>query len=157
MSKEIVYLTEEKKKEFEEELHQLKFVKRDEVIKDLQEARAQGDLSENADYAAAREEQAFVEGRIRELETYLENVEIISADKKKKNVINIGSVVTIHDVDMDEEQTFRIVGMQESDPDNGKISNESPIAKALIGSKKGDVVVVNAPSFDYEIKVLSIE
>lgn len=156
MTKEIVYLTEEKKKEFEDELHQLKFVKRDEVIQELQEARAQGDLSENADYAAAREEQSFVEGRIKELEAYLDNVEIIE-DDNTKDEIRIGSVVKILDIEMEEEMVFRIVGSQESDPDSGKISNNSPIAKALLGGKIGDVVSVEAPNSDYELKILEIE
>lgn len=156
MTKEIVYLTEEKKKEFEDELHQLKFVKRDEVIQELQEARAQGDLSENADYAAAREEQSFVEGRIKELEAYLDNVEIIE-DDNTKDEIRIGSVVKILDIEMEEEMVFRIVGSQESDPDSGKISNNSPIAKALLGGKIGDVVSVEAPNCDYELKILEIE
>ncbi len=156
MTKEIVYLTEEKKKEFEDELHQLKFVKRDEVIKELQEARAQGDLSENADYAAAREEQSFVEGRIQELEAYLDNVQIIEDDNSKDQVV-IGSVVKIFDIDMEEEMVFRIVGSQESDPDSGKISNNSPIAKALLGKKVGEVVSVEAPNSDYELKILEIE
>ncbi len=156
MTKEVVYLTEEKKKEFEDELHELKFVKRDEVIKDLQEARAQGDLSENADYAAAREEQSYVEGRIKELEAYLENVEIIT-ENGKKDVVTIGSVVKVLDVDMDEEMTFRIVGSQESDPDSGRISNNSPIALALFDAKIGDVVNVEAPNTEYQIKVLEIE
>ncbi|MFV0425001.1 MAG: transcription elongation factor GreA [Bacilli bacterium] len=156
MTKEIVYLTEEKKKEFEDELHHLKFVKRDEVIKELQEARAQGDLSENADYAAAREEQSFVEGRIKELEAYLDNVEIIEEDSKK-DIIVIGSIVKILDIEMEEEMIFRIVGSQESDPDSGKISNNSPIAKALLGKKVGNVVNVEAPNNEYEIKILEIE
>ncbi len=156
MKSETVYLTKEKKREFEEELQYLKFTKRDEVIKDVQEARAQGDLSENADYAAAREELAYVEGRIHELETYLENVEIIKEDGKK-NIVKIGCVVKILDCDMDEEETFRIVGMQESDPDKGLISNESPIATALLGSKKGDTVTVIAPKIEYDVKVLEIQ
>ncbi len=153
---DIVYLTEEKKQEFENELHELKFEKREQVIKNLQEARAQGDLSENADYAAAREEQSFVEGRIKELEQYLENVEIIESDANKEEVV-IGSVVKILDVDMKEEQLYRIVGSQESDPINGKISNNSPMAQALLGAKVKDIVVVDAPSGEYQLKVLEIE
>ncbi|MFV0499415.1 MAG: transcription elongation factor GreA [Bacilli bacterium] len=156
MAKEIVYLTEEKKKEFEDELYHLKFVKRDEVIKELAEARAQGDLSENADYAAAREEQSFVEGRIKELEVYLDNVELIANDNKK-DVVMIGSVIKILDIDMDEEMIYRIVGSQESDPESGKISNNSPIAIALLGNKVGSVVSVVAPSSEYELKILEIE
>lgn len=156
MTKEIVYLTKEKKKEFEDELHQLKFVKRDEVIQELQEARAQGDLSENADYAAAREEQSFVEGRIQELEAYLENVEIID-EHNHKDTVSIGSVVKILDVEMEEEMVFRIVGSQESDPDTGKISNNSPIATALLGHKVGDVVTVEAPNAEYDLKILELE
>lgn len=156
MVNEVVYLTEEKKKEFEQELHELKFVKREQVIQDLQEARAQGDLSENADYAAAREEQSFVEGRIQELEAYLENVEIIEADSKKSEVV-IGSVVKIYDNDIEEEEVYRIVGSQESDPTKGRISNNSPMAKALLGSKVGDIVTVEAPLGEYTLKVLEIK
>ncbi len=155
MINEVVYLTQEKKQEFENELYELKFVKREQVIKDLQEARAQGDLSENADYAAAREEQSFVEGRIKELEVYLENVKIIESDSKKSEVV-IGSVVKILEEEFDEEEVYRIVGSQESDPTKGRISNNSPMAQALLGSKVGDVVVVDAPSGEYRLKVLEI-
>ncbi len=155
MNNEVVYLTKEKKEEFEKELYELKFVKREQVIQDLQEARAQGDLSENADYAAAREEQSFVEGRIKELEAYLENVELIEADSKKSEVV-IGSVVKIWDEDTEEEELYRIVGSQESDPTKGRISNNSPMAQALLGAKVGQVVTVEAPSGEYQLKVLEI-
>ncbi len=155
MMNEVVYLTKEKKEEFEKELHELKFVKREQVIQDLQEARAQGDLSENADYAAAREEQSFVEGRIQELEAYLENVELIETDSKKSEVV-IGSVVKIWEADLEEEEVYRIVGSQESDPTKGRISNNSPMAQALLGAKVGQTVTVEAPSGEYELKVLEI-
>ena len=132
-----VYLTDEGFLELEEELNELKNVKRPEVIKALKEARALGDLSENADYDAARAEQAQVEGRIQELEKIMENVHII--EKGETDKVSLGTTVKIKYVDDDEIEEYRIVGSKEADPSNNKISNESPIAKAIMNGKVGEI------------------
>ena len=140
--------------ELENELNDLKLNKRPEIIQALKEARAQGDLSENADYDAARNAQAELEGKIKELEYMMENAKII--DNNNKDVINIGSTITICYIDDNEEEEYKIVGSMESDPMNNKISNESPIGKAVIGKKVNDVVSVESPNGAFEIKILKI-
>jgi transcription elongation factor GreA len=142
---------EELKKEYENLVH----VVRQEVIADLQAARAQGDLSENADYDAARDRQAQVEARIIELDTMLQNIEIISETKTGSRSVRLGSKVTIRDLEHDEVETYIIVGSVEADPLNGKLSNVSPLAAALLEHKTGDVVtvLVDAP---YEVKIEKI-
>ena len=149
-----VYLTNEGFLEIEEELNHLKEVKRPEVIKALKDARALGDLSENADYDAARNEQAQIEARIKQLEKMLENVSIISEVSTDK--VGIGNTVSIKYVDDDEEDEYKIVGSQEADPFASKISNESPIAQALFGHKVGDVVTVQSPNGSYEVEIIEI-
>ncbi len=139
--------------EAENELNELKNVRRPEVIKALKEARALGDLSENADYDAARNEQAIIEAKIQELEYKLEHAEII--DNKDKNVVNLGSVVTITDEDGEVEE-YKIVGSMEADPFDNKISNESPLGVALLKHKVGDTVKVESPNGGYEIKINNI-
>ena len=150
-----VYLTNEGFLEIEEELNYLKEVKRPEVIKALKDARALGDLSENADYDAARNEQAQIEARIQQLEKMLENVSIIS--EVSKETVGIGNTVSIKYVDDDEEEEYKIVGSQEADPFESKISNESPIAQALFDHKVGDVVTVDSPNGSYEIEIIDIK
>ena len=150
-----VYLTDEGFLELEEELNELKNVKRPEVIKALKEARALGDLSENADYDAARAEQAQVEGRIQELEKIMENVHII--EKGETDKVSLGTTVKIKYVDDDEIEEYRIVGSKEADPSNNKISNESPIAQALLDHKVGDVVTVESPNGSYEVEITEIK
>ena len=150
-----VYLTNEGFLEIEEELNHLKEVKRPEIIKALKDARALGDLSENADYDAARNEQAQIEGRIQQLEKMLENVSIIAEVSNEK--VGIGNTVSIKYVDDDEEEEYKIVGSQESDPFESKISNESPIAQALFDHKVGDVVTVKSPNGDYEVEIIEIK
>ena len=140
--------------ELENELNDLKLNKRPEIIQALKEARAQGDLSENADYDAARNAQAELEGKIKELEYMMENAKII--DNSNKDVVNIGSTITICYIDDNEEEEYKIVGSMESDPMNNKISNESPIGKAVIGKKVNDVVSVESPNGAFEIKILKI-
>ena len=136
-----VYLTNEGFLEIEEELNYLKEVKRPEVIKALKDARALGDLSENADYDAARNEQAKVEGRILELEKLLEVAELI--EKRDNDKVGLGATVKImYDGDEDDTEEYRIVGSKEADPSNNKISNESPLAKAIMGAKVGDTCTV---------------
>ena len=151
-------INEELKKEQENLIH----VVRQEVIEDLKAARAQGDLSENADYDAAREHQAQVEGRIRELEAMIKNAEIISEvdnaeDKKKKNVVKLGSTVKILDLSDNQEVTFNIVGTIEADPFNGKLSNTTPLAEVIMDHKVGDVCTVRRVEEPYDVKILEIK
>ena len=150
-----VYLTNEGFLEIEEELNHLREVKRPEVIKALKDARALGDLSENADYDAARDHQARVEARIRQLDDMLKNVEIID-EKKKSRIVRLGSKVTVQYLDTNEKEKFSIVGTVEADPLNGKLSNDTPLAKAIMDHKANDVcmVIVNPP---YEVKILEVE
>ncbi|MCL4870613.1 MAG: transcription elongation factor GreA [Anaerolineae bacterium] len=140
----IVYLTEEGYQKIQEELEYLKGPKRNEISKKLQEAIAMGDLSENADYAYAKQEQAFMEGRILELEDSLRRAQII-ANNGKKGVVSVGSTVTVVEEDYDDEETYRIVGIHEADPSNGLISNESPMGRALLGAKVGHKIKVETP------------
>jgi len=150
-----VFLTQEGYDEIKEELDYLINTKRPENIIAIKEARALGDLSENADYDAARNEQAEIEARIKKLEVIIDNAEIIEEVSNDK--VGLGNTVTIAYVD-DEEDTdeYKIVGSQEADPFESKISNESPIAKALLGHKVGDVVSVESPNGSYEIKIVEI-
>ena len=151
-----IYLTNEGFLEIEEELNHLKEVKRPEVIKALKDARALGDLSENADYDAARNEQAQVEGRIKELEILLEKAELI--EKKDTDKVELGTTVKIKYVDDDDDvEEYRIVGSKEADPSNDKISNESPLAKALMGHKVNDECVVESPNGDYSVIIMEIK
>ena len=153
--KKEVVLTSEGFLEIEEELNELKTVKRPEIIKAIKEARALGDLSENADYHAAREEQAIIEGRIQELEYLVDHATIISEEASDK--ARIGSSVIIKYVGEDDSEEYKIVGSTEADPFENKISNESPIAKAIIGHKKGEIVTVESPNGKYEIEILEIK
>lgn len=152
--KKELYLTQEGLDEIKKELDELKLVKRPEVISALKDARAQGDLSENAEYDAARTEQAIVESRIKELEVMLERAVVIT--KVDTNVVSIGTKVTIEYVDDEEEEVYSIVGSKEADPFSNKISNESPIAKAIMGLKVGSVVSVDSPNGKYDVKILAI-
>ena len=150
-----VFLTQEGYDEIKEELDNLINVKRPENIVAIKEARALGDLSENADYDAARNEQAEIEARIKKLESIVENVEII--DEVTTDEVGLGNTVKISYVDdEDDEDEYKIVGSQEADPFESKISNESPIAKALLGHKVGDIVSVESPNGSYEIKIVEI-
>ena len=139
--------------EAETELNELKNVRRLEIIEAIKEARAQGDLSENADYDAARNEQAIVEAKIQELEYKLEHAEII--DNTDKNIVNLGSTVTIS-YDDGETEEYKLVGSMEADPFENKISNESPLGIALLKHKIGDVVEVASPNGGYNIKIEKI-
>ncbi len=150
-----IFLTQEGYNELKEELDNLINVKRPENIIAIKEARALGDLSENADYDAARNEQAEIEARIKKLESIVENVEII--EEISTDEVGLGNTVKISYVDdEDDEDEYKIVGSQEADPFESKISNESPIAKALLGHKVGDVVSVESPNGSYEIKIVEI-
>lgn len=137
-------------------LEELKVVRRKEVAQKLKEAREQGDLSENAEYDAAKDEQRDIEARIEELEKLLKNVEVVGQDEVDADTVGIGSRVKLYDVEMDEEVEYTIVGSTEADALNGKISNESPVGAALIGSKVGETIVVETISGDLEFKILEI-
>ncbi len=153
--KKEVYLTEDGLNTLKNELDELINVKRPANIESIKEARSLGDLSENAEYDAARNEQAQIENRIKELEKMLENVSII------KNIdtdsVGIGNVVKIKYVDDNDEDEYKIVGSQEADPFEGKISNESPIAAALLNHKVGDTVTVESPNGSYDIVITEIK
>ena len=140
--------------EIEAELAKLREEDRPRIIQAIKEARAQGDLSENADYDAAREEQAKTESKIKELEYMLEHATIIKG--AKKGTVGLGSKVTIKYVDDGEVDEYQIVGSQEADPFSSKISNESPIAQALLDKKVGDIVDVNSPNGVYQIEITAI-
>lgn len=153
--KKEVYLTAEGFTEIEEELDELKRVKRPEIIKAIKEARALGDLSENAEYHSAREEQAIIEGRIQELEYMIDHAVIIS--EEASDTVRIGSSVVIKYDDEDDTEEYKIVGSTEADPFENKISNESPIAKALLGKKKGAKATVESPNGKYDITLVEIK
>lgn len=156
MADKTVVLTYDGLKKLEEELNQLKTVKRKEVAQKIKEARAQGDLSENAEYDAAKEEQAEVESRIAELEKLLKNATVIDEDEIEYDKVNIGCKVKLLDIEFDEEVVYTIVGSTEADPIKGLLSNESPVGEALLGAKVGDTVVAEAPNGEMEFKVLDI-
>lgn len=152
MKKDSFIITAEGYLKLEEELNELKTVRRPQIIKALKDARAQGDLSENSDYDAARDAQGKVEARIKELEYRLEHSEIAKIEKGGK--INVGSTVTIED-DGDED-TYKIVGSAEADAFNNLISNLSPLGKALMGHKENETVLVESPNGKYEVKILKV-
>lgn len=150
------YLTAEGAARMKAELAQLKSVERDEISKRLRAAIQMGDLSENADYSKAKEDQAFLEGRIQELEYILNNAIIIDEDKGNREIVEIGATVTIQEGDY-EPETYFLVGAKEADPRNGRISNESPFGKALLGAKKGETVSAETPGGTVKLKILKIE
>lgn len=149
-----IYLTKAGLEEMQKELEYLKLEKRPEVINALKDARALGDLSENAEYDAARTEQAIVEGKIQELEAMIENAIVIS-DVKSDQVV-IGSKVKLEYVEDKDIEEYTIVGSKEADPFQNKISNESPIAQAILGLKVGEIVSVESPNGKYDVKIVEI-
>lgn len=149
-----IYLTKAGLEEMQKELEYLKLEKRPEVINALKDARALGDLSENAEYDAARTEQAIVESKIQELEAMIENAIVIS--DVKTDQVAIGSKVKIEYVEDKETEEYTIVGSKEADPFQNKISNESPIASAILGLRVGDIVSVESPNGKYDVKVVEI-
>ena len=144
-------------KALEDELENLRVVKRKEVAEKLKEAREQGDLSENAEYDAAKDEQRDIEARIDELEKILKNVEVVVEEEVDLEKINVGCTVLVHDDEYDEEIEFKIVGSTEANSLQGKISNESPVGQALMGKKVGDIVDVETPAGNIRYTVLKIE
>lgn len=150
-------LTYEGLKKYEEELEHLKVVTRKEVAQKIKEARAQGDLSENAEYDAAKDEQRDIEARIEELEKILKNVEVVVEDEVDLDKINIGCKIRIKDLEYNEELEYKLVGSTEANSLKGKISNESPVGRALIGAGIGDVVEVETPAGVIKYEVLEIQ
>ena len=144
-------------KKLEDELHELKVVRRKEVAEKIKEAREQGDLSENAEYDAAKDEQRDIEARIEELEAILKNAEVVVEDEADTEKINVGCKVLVYDEEFEEEVEFKIVGSTEANSLQGKIANESPLGKALIGAKVGDEISVEAPAGMMNYKILKIE
>ena len=149
-----VYLTSEGFLNLEEELDNLKKVERPNVLEAIKEARALGDLSENAEYSSARERQGKLEARIKEIEYLLEHATIIENNNDGK--IKVGSNITIKYVEDEDEEEYSIVGTNEADPFENKISNESPIGKAIIGKKEGDTINVESPTGSYQIKIVKV-
>ncbi|MGN0158964.1 MAG: transcription elongation factor GreA [Brotaphodocola sp.] len=144
-------------KQYEDELQDLKVNRRQEIAQKIKEAREQGDLSENAEYDAAKDEQRDIELRIEELEKLLKNAEVVDEDEIDLDKISIGCKVKVYDVEFDEEMEFKIVGSTEANSRQGKISNESPVGKALLGKSVGDVVDVETLSGTIQYKILEIQ
>ena len=155
MAQDIV-LTQEGYDELKEKLRVLKSEGRSDIAEKLKVARSFGDLSENSEYEAAKNEQSILEGRIKEVTNMLNHAEIIDNGAIAEDEVAIGKTVTFQEED-DEPETYQIVGAAESDPFNGKISNESPIAKGLIGHKVGETVTVETPGGDMQVKIISVE
>lgn len=149
-------MTYEGIKKLEEELEYLKTVKRKEITEKIKVALGYGDLSENSEYDEAKNEQAFVEGRIMQLENMLKNATIVDESEIPTDVVSIGSKVKVKDYDFDEEVEYTIVGSAEADPMNYKISNESPVGNALMGKKVGDVIEVSVPGGISKFEILGI-
>ena len=150
-------LTKAGLKKLQDELNTLVQDTREQVKHQLAEARAQGDLSENADYDAARARQAEVEGRIKEIEDILGNYELIDESSKNASKVGLGSTVTVKYLDLNQEKTFMIVGSVETDPLHGKISNASPLGAALMNKTLGDVLDVKGPTKSYKVEIVKIE
>ena len=150
-------LTYEGLKRYEDELHDLKVNRRQEVAAKIKEAREQGDLSENAEYDAAKDEQRDIEARISELEAILKNVEVVDELDASSDRINIGSTVTIKDLEFGDEETYKIVGSTEANSLKGTISNESPVGRELIGKGVGAVIEIEAPGGVVQYEVIGLE
>lgn len=158
MSQEKTFpMTEAGKQKLEEELEYLKTVKRKEVVERIKIARSYGDLSENSEYDSAKEDQAFVEGKISSLESMIRNAEIITEDALNTGEVGLGKTVTFKELPDEDEETYTIVGSAEADPLEGRISNDSPIAKALIGRKKGEEVTIQTPGGEMQVVIVNVE
>jgi len=144
------------KKKLSDELEFLKTVKRKEVVERIKIARSFGDLSENSEYDSAKEDQAFVEGRISTLESMIRNAVIIEEDEKNNDIVSLGKTVSFIEIPDGDKETYTIVGSAEADPVEGLISNDSPIARSLIGRKVGDQVKVLTPGGEMDVKIVSI-
>ncbi|MGG0657593.1 transcription elongation factor GreA [Rummeliibacillus pycnus] len=158
MSTEKQYpMTAAGKQKLEEELEYLITTKRKEVVERIKIARGFGDLSENSEYDAAKDEQGFVEGRISLLQTMIRNAMIIEEGTSASDIVTIGRTVTFKELPDEDEETYTIVGSAEADPFEGRISNDSPIAKALLGNKVGDKVKIITPGGDMDVQIISIK
>lgn len=149
-------MTKEGKLKLEQELENLKTVKRKEVVERIKIARSFGDLSENSEYDSAKEEQAFVEGRITTLENMIRNAKIIEESELDSDTVSLGKTVTFVELPDGDEESYSIVGSAEADPFEGKISNDSPIAKSLLGKRVGDEVAVQTPGGEMNVRIVSI-
>ena len=149
-------MTKEGKLKLEQELENLKTVKRKEVVERIKIARSFGDLSENSEYDSAKEEQAFVEGRITTLENMIRNAKIIEESELEADIVSLGKTVTFIELPDGDEETYSIVGSAEADPFEGKISNDSPIAKSLIGKRIGEEVTVQTPGGEMNVRIVTI-
>lgn len=156
MSEQDVILTREGLEQLEQELENLRTVKRTEVKERLKEAIALGDLSENSEYDDAKNEQAFMEGRILELEKMIRNAKIIEDDLQQEGTVTVGSLVKVKDIEFDEIDEYRLVGTVEADPMNNRISNESPVGRALLGHKAGEIIDVEVPAGVIKLEILEI-
>ncbi len=150
------YMTIEGKLKIEDELKYLKTERRKEVVERIKIARSFGDLSENSEYDAAKDEQAFVESKITQLEQMIRDAVLIEQDESDPDVVSIGKSVTFIELPDGDEETFTIVGSAESDPFNGKISNDSPMAKSLLGKRIGDQVSVSTPDGELKLKIVQV-
>lgn len=150
-------LSAERLEELKQELNYLKTVREKEVADQIKEARSFGDLSENSEYDEAKNEQGKLYSRIAEIENILANCSVIEETDSDPDTVRLGSKITVMDIALDEEETYQVVGSQEADPMNGRISEESPFGKALLGKHIGDIVIVDAPAGNIEYKVVSIQ
>ena len=150
-------MTAEGKEKLQAELKNLKLVKRPEVIQRIKVARSFGDLSENSEYDAAKDEQSHVEDRIAQVEDMLKYAQVVDADSVDPNEVSVGKTVTYTEVGTDDPETYTIVGSDESDPLNGKILNDSPIAQALLGKKKGETVSITTPGGQFDVVINKVE
>ncbi len=157
MSEKEVFLTQDGLKKLEEELEHLKSVKRREVAERIKVAIGYGDISENSEYEDAKNEQAFIEGRIITLEKMLRNARIINNDEVDINTVSVGSIVSLKDLEFGDLVEYNIVGTAESDPFQNKISNESPVGKAILGKQKGAIVDVNVPAGVIQYQIMDIK
>lgn len=157
MAEKVYPMTAEGKKQLQDELKNLKLVKRPEVIKRIKVARSFGDLSENSEYDSAKDEQSAVESRILQIEQMLKYAQVIDADSVDPNEVSIGKTVTYTEEGTEDPETYTIVGSDESDPLKGKISNDSPIAQALLGKKKGQKVAIKTPGGTFTVKINKVE
>ena len=156
MAEKTYPMTLAEKEQLEQELENLKLVRRPEVVERIKIARSYGDLSENSEYDAAKDEQAFVEGQIQILETKIRYAEIIDSEAVAKDEVAIGKTVVVQEVNTTDQDVYHIVGAA-GDIFSGRISNESPIAQALIGKKTGDIVTIESPAGSYDVEILSVE
>ena len=150
-------MSSERYEALKDELHYLKTVREKEVADQIKEARSFGDLSENSEYDEAKNEQGKLYSRIAELENILANCSVITEEESDSNTVRIGSKITVKDVELDIEESYQVVGSQEADPMNGRISEESPFGKALLGKAVGETVIVEAPAGNIEYEIIGIQ